>query len=118
MTEGGLVRALTTLVDGSIMTLETIYLVKGNHMTADIPLPAGALTVDDWHIGRRRNITRTFHGTKRGRVEILGEQEYFGGIVRSRHATVDVDVADMFDSAALRRLAANALATADELDAS
>ena len=100
------------------MTLETIHLVKGNHMTADIPLPAGAITVDDWQIGGRRNITRTFHGTKRGRVEILGEQEYYGGIVRRRHATVDVDGADMFDSAALRRLAANALATADELDAS
>lgn len=87
-------------------------------MTADIPLPAGAITADDWQIGAHRNITRTFHGTKRGRIEILGEQEYYGGIVRRRHATVDVDGADMFDSAALRRLAANALATADELDAS
>jgi hypothetical protein len=81
-------------------------------MTTTIPLPPGALHADDWE----PNGVRHFRGTRRGDVEIGGIEEATGR-VRLRYAWIDgVDSAYEYSWAALRELAADILATADELE--
>jgi hypothetical protein len=76
-----------------------------------IPLPPGALSAGDWDV----DDTRSFRGSARGRIEIWGRQHASGRVLR-RDALVGEDNIS-YDSASLRALARDAIATADELDA-
>jgi hypothetical protein len=85
-----------------------------------IPLPAGAKRADDWEVQRDGSVTRVFRGALRDRdrwcIGIIGEQDYSGAVI-SRDAFVDMDIyEDVLDAADLRQLAADCLATADELE--
>lgn len=69
--------------------------------------------------GRWRRHHSDFAGTKRGdrlHIQIIGQQDYSGAIRRAA-ALVEVPRHGVeLDAAALRKLAADALAAADELD--
>jgi hypothetical protein len=83
-----------------------------------IPLPAGAIDAGEWQVSGDEEITRMFHGTKRGdrvSVDIDGTQHYAGEV--TRHAWVGAGQFGVeLDAEGLPELAADALATADELD--
>ncbi|OBB86067.1 hypothetical protein A5781_06150 [Mycobacterium sp. 852002-30065_SCH5024008] len=84
-----------------------------------IPLPPGAETVGEWVIDEGERVTRMFRGTTRGdrvRIEIEGEQDYSGRVVqRVAHVDAGPYGADL-DADALRKLSADVLAAADEMD--
>jgi hypothetical protein len=87
---------------------------------ADVPPPAGALSVAGWRL--ERGTARSFTGTKRGTaedpagrlicVDIDGDQDIDGTVDRY----ISINVNACIDSAAARGLAADLLAAADEVD--
>jgi hypothetical protein len=84
----------------------------------EIPLPAGAISCEPWQVDGD-DITRSFGGTTRGdrlHIEIIGAQDYSGAIRRASAFVETPRFGLELDAAALRGLAADALAAADELD--
>jgi hypothetical protein len=93
--------------------------MKTPESLAEIPNPADAQHLAEWvdEQGDGKHWGRYVRGTRRTTagvtVTLCGWQDATGDVERS--ATVSAD-AEQLDAAALRRLAAIALAAADELD--
>lgn len=90
--------------------------------TIRIPLPAGAVSAKGWKVNADETVSRVFFGETHvsgaADIVIVGEQSYRSGAVLNCFGAVRVNnPGGDFDAPGLRKLAAIALAAAEELEA-